>query len=140
MGIMRTYIDTNVLIAAFRGNNSVSDQAQKVLDDPNRTFVVSDYLELEVLPKPLFLKKEEEVAFMRAIFAVAENVPTSPEVTKNAIELASRYNISPMDALHVGVAQAANVDEFITLEKWTKPMCQVTEVNVTSILPVDEPQ
>ena len=77
---------------------------------------------------------------MRAIFAVAENAPTSPEVTKNAIELASRYNISPMDALHVGVAQVAKVDEFITLEKWTKPMCQVTEVTVTSILPVDEPQ
>ncbi len=64
----RTYIDANVIIAAFQGEESVARRALQVLDDPNREIVVSDYLKLEVLPKPTFLKKREEVEFMKAIF------------------------------------------------------------------------
>ena len=37
----RTYIDASVLIAAFQG---YSHRASEILDDPERAFVVSDYL------------------------------------------------------------------------------------------------
>ena len=130
----RTYVDANVLIAAWKGEDAFARRALEVLDDPERSLVVSDYLRLEVLPKPTFHKRQDEVAFMQAILDDAdENVATSEELTGRAVELASRYDLSPVDALHVGVAAVAGVDELVTLEKPTKPMCQVSEVTVVSL-------
>ena len=130
----RTYIDANVLIAAFQGEEDIAGRAMAVLDDPDRKLVVSDFLQLEVLPKLTFHKRKEEVEFMEAVFEnAAENVPCDPEVTKKAIEFASDYDIAPMDALHVGAALVANVDEFVTMEKPTKPVCRVSEIKVTSL-------
>jgi len=129
----RTYIDANVLIAAFQGEEQVAQRALRVLDDPGRRLVVSDYLRLEVLPKPMFHKQQEEVEFMEAVFEKAENWETSPELTRCSLELAARYDMAPMDALHVGTAVVADVDELVTLEKPTKPICKVEEVSVKSI-------
>lgn len=130
----RTYLDANVLIAAFQGEEKVAQRALQVLDDPNRSLVISDYLRLEVLPKPTFHKRQEEINFMQTVFdGAAENLKTSPELTRRALEYASKYDMTPIDALHVGAAAAAGVDELVTLEKPTKPMCKVKEVNVVSI-------
>jgi predicted nucleic acid-binding protein len=132
----RTYIDANILIAAFQGEESISRRAMEVLDDPNRSLVVSDLLRLEVLPKPTFHKRSEEVEFMNEVLkSAAENVPCDPEVTNKAIEIASKYDVAPMDALHVGAALTAKVDEFVTMEKPTKPLCRVSEMKVTSLYP-----
>ena len=130
----RTYIDANVLIAAFQGEKTVAERAFEVLDDPDRALVISDYLRLEVLPKPLFHKRDEEVKFMEMVFDnAAEEVTMSDKLTKRALELASRYDMTPIDALHVGAAVVAGVDELVTMEKSTKPMCKVSEINVVSI-------
>lgn len=135
----RTYVDASVLIAAFRGDGIISPRAMEVLDDPDRKLVVSDFLRLEVLPKPTFHKRAEEVQFMNAVSKnAAENVPCGPEVTKMAIRLASEYDVAPMDALHMGAALAAKVDEFVTMEKPTKPICCVKEIRVTSLYPTGE--
>ncbi len=105
----------------------------ELLDDPDRALVVSDYLRLEVLPKPTFLKLQEEVEFMQTVFDnAAENIPTSPKLLNQAVELAGKYNLSPVDALHVSAALTAKVDELVTKEKSTKPICQVKEINVIS--------
>ncbi len=130
----RTYIDANIMIAAFQGKENISRRALEVLDDPNRQLVVSDFLRLEVLPKPTVHKRAEEVEFMNAILEkAAENVPCEPDVTQKAIELASTYDVAPMDALHAGAALAAKVDEFLTMEKPSKPICKINEINVTSL-------
>jgi predicted nucleic acid-binding protein len=130
----RTYIDANVLIAAFQGEDQLAQRALQVLDDPNRKLVVSDYLRLEVLPKPTFHKRQEEIDFMQTVFDNAnEEVPSSPLLTGQALVLASKYDMTPVDALHVGAAAVAGVDELITVEKSTKPMCKVKEVKVVSI-------
>jgi predicted nucleic acid-binding protein len=130
----RTYIDANLLIAAFRGQDSVAARAMEVLDDPGRSLVVSDYLRLEVLPKPTFLKRREEIDFMQAVFENAsENVYTSPELTARALALAAEYDMTPIDALHIGAAVVSGVDELVTMEKITKPMCKVNEVKVISL-------
>lgn len=132
----RTYVDANVLIAAFQGDESISRRALEVLCDPDRKLVVSDFLRLEVLPKPTFHKREKEVEFMNAVLEKAEeNVPCDHGVTKKAIELASNYDVAPMDALHAGAASVANVDEFVTMEKPTKPLCKVGELKVVSLYP-----
>ncbi len=129
----RTYIDAGVLIEAFRGNNPGAQRALRILDDPDRGFVVSDYLRLEVLPKPTFHKQLEEVEFMRTFFENAEDLNTSQDVTRCALAMASKYDMTPIDALHIGAAVVADVDEFVTMEKTTKPMCRVKEVKVVSL-------
>ena len=130
----RIYIDANVLIAAFQGEEQVARKALRVLDDPSLKLVISDYLRLEVLPKPTFHRRQEEIDFMQEIFDGAdENINTSPELTRRALEFASKYDMSPIDALHVGVAAVAGVDELVTMEKPTKPICRVEEVKVVSI-------
>ena len=76
--VKRTYLDTNVLIEAFQGEKAAAFRALEVLDDPERRFVVSDYLRLEVLPKPTFHGRAEEVQFMRTFFENAEeDIPSS---------------------------------------------------------------
>lgn len=47
--------------------------------------------------------------------------------------MASKYDMTPIDALHIGAAAIACVDELVTMEKPAKPMCQVKEVKVVSI-------
>lgn len=130
----RTYVDANILIAAFRGDTATASAALTILSDPDRSFVISDYLRLETLPKPTFHKNDDEVSFLSSFFAAAaQSVPTAPELTEQAIALAIAYNLSPVDSLHVSAAITAGVDELVTLEKPSKPMVAVTEVNVVSI-------
>lgn len=131
----RTYIDASVLIAAFQGKEPTFRRALEVLDDPKRHLIVSDYLRLEVLPKPTFLKRSTEIEFMNAVLQnAAENVSTSPQLTGHAIALAGKYDMSPIDSLHVAAAVVAAADELVTMEKGTRPMCQVEEVKVMSLL------
>lgn len=134
----RTYIDANVLIAAFQGTEDISRHALNIIEDPERILVVSDYLRLEVLPKPTFHRRQGEIDFMQTVLdSASENLPSSPDMTQKAVELASRYDIAPMDALHVGAAAVAEVDELVTMENPTKPMFRVQEIKVTSLLPTD---
>lgn len=136
----RTYIDASVLIETFQGERAAARRALQVLDDPNRALVVSDYLRLEVLPKPTFHRRQEEIDFMRAICEAApENVTASPQLTERAIAMASKYDMTPIDALHIGAAVVSGVDELVTLEKTTKPICKVTEVRVISLHSESEP-
>jgi hypothetical protein len=74
----------------------------EVLDDANRCLVVSDYLRLEVLPKPRFHKLEDEIEFMQTVLGNAsENVPTSPALTGRAVDLASQYDMTGVSATGV---------------------------------------
>lgn len=129
----RTYLDTNVLITAFRGEELIASRCSQVLDDPCRTLVVSDYVRLEVLPKPVYHKRAEEIEFMKTVLDAAENIETSPELTELALSLASTYNLSTMDALHAAAAYMARADELVTMEKPTKPLCQIRELKVVSL-------
>ncbi len=48
----RTYLDANVLIAAWNGDAESRGWARAVLDDPERQLLTSDFVRLDVLPKP----------------------------------------------------------------------------------------
>ncbi len=126
----RTYPDASVLIGALREETAY---ALEILADPKRTFVVSNYLRLEVFPKPINRRNDVEVAFMETVFAHAEHVPSSDELTSLAVQLAIRYDMGALDALHVAAAVVGGIDELVTLEKPTKPMCNVREVRVVSL-------
>jgi hypothetical protein len=130
----RTYIDASVLITAFQGEEETSRRALEILDDPARKLVVSDYLILEVLPKPTFHKRKLEIVFMQTVIGSAvEDVESSFALTKRAIQVAAKYDMKPLDALHVGAAIIGKVDELVTMEKQTKPLCKVEEIKVISL-------
>ncbi len=125
-----TYLDSCVLIAAFQGNHELYEEAIRLLDEEDRKFVISDYVKLETYPKPFTHKRQNELEFMQCIYDNSTHIETSPEVTKNAIELAGNYDLGPMDALHASIAMSGNVDEFITAEKPTKPFSKVDELTI----------
>jgi predicted nucleic acid-binding protein len=129
----RTYLDANVLIAAWTGDAETRAWARAVLDDPRRRLVVSDFVRLEVLPKPSFHRKPLELAFMQTLLASAETVPVSTDLIQQALALAGRFDLSPLDALHLAAAAVAGVDELVTLERPEKPLCRQTEVRVISL-------
>ncbi len=129
----RTYIDTCLLIAAFRGEDDIGRKALAVLDDPDRILVVSDAVRLEVLPKPRYHCQQEEVEFYEAVFADAQNLGWNANALRQAQALAETHGIDAMDAIHVAHALAAGVDEFVSAEKPTKPMFRVRSIAMRSI-------
>ena len=67
-----------MLIAGIRGTPEIADRAMELLNDPERLFVSSDFVQLEVLPKAVYFRQEAEVSFYRTYFAsVTEMVPVS---------------------------------------------------------------
>lgn len=134
MSKTRTFVDADVLITAFQGKDEIWQKAIEVLDDPEREFVVSDYLKLEVIPKPTFHGFHEEVQFMQTFIDNASiQVGATPSITAQAITLACRYDLTPLDALHAGTAIESNADMLITLERPTSPLCQIKEVKIVSL-------
>lgn len=129
----RTYIDTCLLIAAFKGEGELARRAFSVLDDPQRTLVVSNAVRLEALPKARYYKREKEVEFFEAVFSQAENIAWSEQAMQDAHAIAESHGIAAMDAIHVAHALAAGVDEFVSAEKPTKPMFRVPVLAMRSI-------
>lgn len=134
--LIRTYLDTGVIMRGFQVGLKIKDPASNILTDPRREFVVSDVLKIELLPKPRFHKQAKELDFYEQFFRQAVlQIETTPAIMARAIDLASQFNVASCDALHLSVAIGANVDEFITTEKPQKPFFQVTGLNfqMTSI-------
>lgn len=130
----RTYIDANVLIAAFCSDEATAARIFSILDDSNRTFVSSHLIRLETLPKPRFHRRTDEVRFIEDFFsACGEYVTVDDSLFAEAETLASRYDLSPMDALHASAALRAQVDEFVTLEKPEKPLCRIAGLAIVSL-------
>jgi predicted nucleic acid-binding protein len=130
---LRTYLDTCVLIAAFNGDDSAHAAAVALIDDPEREFVSSLYLHLELLPQPAFYGHQAQLAWFTEWLANADCIQPSTEIARNAIDLASRYCLGAVDALHISSAAAAQVAEFVTAEAPTKPMLKVREISVRTI-------
>ena len=131
----RTFLDSCTLIAAFQGKPEISDRVFEILDDPNREFVVSRFLALELIPKPTFNRRQEEIAFMNDYLRNSgTNVESSEHVVIQALELAGKYDLHPVDALHASCCVEARVDDFLTTEKDTKPLFRIKLFNIKSLL------
>lgn len=132
----RTFIDSGVLIAASRGIDEVSQTAMGVLDDPERVYVTSDLVRLEVLPKAIYNKRAVEAEFYRLFFdGVEEVVAITQTLVSQALNEASQYGLSAIDALHIAAAKSVAVEEFVTVERTTKPLFRVSGLKVTTLLP-----
>jgi len=132
--IIKTYIDSGVLIQAYRGATIIGIKAREILEDPQREYVASLFIKLEVLPKAIYNKRTAEVNFYETFFAGCTIWANELEkIVEFAQELASNFGINAMDALHVAAAISVNADELITTEKSSKPMHRVTQIKVISI-------
>lgn len=130
----RTFIDSGVLIAAFRGGGNFGERALAVLQDQEREFITSVFVRLEVLPKPVAYGRSAEQSFYRTYFAAVKRmVPASRELIELAQSEAESFGLSAIDALHVAAAKRSRCHEFITTEGPTKPLFRVRGLQMTSI-------
>ena len=135
MSRQRVYLDTGVFLAAFRGEGSAAEAALMIIGDPSRLIVVSEYVFLELFPKPTYFKREDELEFMRSALDDAEVVSSSVEIRRQAMDFACRYGLNAIDALHVSAGFGARVEAVVTTEKPTKPIFRVAELRVLPLLP-----
>ncbi|MGG6267325.1 type II toxin-antitoxin system VapC family toxin [Leptolyngbya sp. AN03gr2] len=132
--MIRTFVDAGVLILAARGNPDDSDLAINILSDANREFVSSPFIELEVIPKATFHKKQQELEFYKAFFQTVVGWTIDLEkLLQDARQIASTYGLASLDALHIAAALSCDADEFATTEKPTKPMYRVPNLKFVSI-------
>lgn len=131
-----TFVDTGVLIAAAKGQDEVAKRAMEILDDPDRIFASSDFVRLEVLPKSLYNKRENEAEFYKIFFNdVGVWANLTDELVGNAFNEAEVWGLSAVDALHVAGAAFVGAHELVTTEKSQKPLGRVKSVPIKSIHP-----
>ena len=129
-----TFVDSGVLIAAFRGQDEIARRAITVLNDANRRFASSRFIQLEVLPKPIYERRSREVAFYRDFFAgVLRWAEPLETLMSNAEQEAAANGLSGLDALHIAAAVLLGVDELITTEHAASPLFRPKHVLVTSL-------
>jgi predicted nucleic acid-binding protein len=134
--LTRTFLDAGVLIAAIRGSPVPIERALEVINDPQRVFIASDFVRLEVLPKPLYFRQQHEVDFYEAYFAaVAEMVEASRALVLQAYIEAQQVGLAGMDALHIAAAKAGGAEEFITTERPTTAFFRGTGISVATLRP-----
>ena len=131
--MIRTFLDAGILIAAVRGQEDAAARALALLDDPERHFVASDFLKLEVLPKALYHRRPAEAALYERFFAKARLIPVSPALVALAYREACAFGLSALDALHIAVAKSSGAEAFITTERPGTPLFRVTGLFITSI-------
>jgi predicted nucleic acid-binding protein len=132
--LIRTFLDAGVLIAAVRGQENEAARALAILEDPERRFVASDFLRMEVLPKAIYYQRPAEVALYERFFSQAHLVSVSAGLVTQAYIEACTFGLSALDALHMTVAKAGGAEEFITTERPTTPLFRVTGIVITPFL------
>lgn len=154
--MIKTYINSGVLISASNNPGPTGNRALLVLDDPNREFASSIFVKMEVLPKPVYFNRPIEERFYREFFKDAKYwAGASPDlrlpnflkkflqpkiepfyiagIVKEAELQAARYGLNAMDALHIAAALAVGCDEFVTSEKATSAIHRATSIKIVSI-------
>lgn len=108
--------------------------ATALLDDPNREYVSSPYVQLETMPQAIFNKHSDEAQFYKDFFGAVDFwVKASAKLLKEAYSVASDFGLTAVDALHIAAALSVEVDEFITAERSTSPLSRVRGVRILSI-------
>ena len=128
-----TFIDAGVLITAARGAGAKALAAFSILDDPDREFASSLFVQLEVLPKAVYNKQHAEENFYRSYFAAVSRWADPVDILNDALNVASAYGLSALDGLHVAAALAVGADELVTTEGPTKPMYRTVGLKVITL-------
>jgi predicted nucleic acid-binding protein len=104
------------------------------MEDVSRQFYTSELIKLELLPKATFHGQKQEIEFYRVHLDQCNgDVAMTSGLCRSGFDLASRYGLAAMDALHVAAAIRHDVEEFITTELPGKPLFRVKELRVVSL-------
>ena len=137
--MIRTFLDSGVLIAATRASGERGIRALALFNDAERVFVTSDFVRIEILPKALYYKRRAEVAFYERFFSTAAQVVQySDSLIMQAYTEACTVGLSAMDAFHIAAARMSGAEEFITTERPTSPLFRVTGITMTTLHTVPE--
>lgn len=130
-----TFPDASVLIyAAVKPTAQTFARRMRALqlfNDPDREFVASEFLRLEVLPIAKFFGKKREVQFYETFFAGVAQWADDAALIAPALALASQHGLGAIDALHICAADQFGA-EFVSAEKPTKPIYRAYS-NISSI-------
>ena len=133
---IRTFVDSNVLIAAATGKGKHALHALTILSDPTREFASSPFVRLEVLPKAIYHQQALEAAFYERFFAAVEMMYEAAEAESllvQAEQVGGRFGLNMADALHIAAALALQAEEFVTAERPTSPFKNVIGIKITTI-------
>ena len=117
-----TFVDSSVLINAIVGSDAARKmRALAVLGDPQREFVATRFLALEVMPIPTKFKRKREAAFYKRYFKCVSSWVRPASIIRPAYDLACLHGLGAMDALHLAAAIKVGA-EFVSAERPTKPI------------------
>jgi predicted nucleic acid-binding protein len=131
-----TFVDSGVLIAAFRGTGTEGRLALEVLANTERSFASSFFVRLEVIPKCTFFGRGDELQFYEEFFqrvSIWARVDTS--LADSALEIGSAFGLTAIDALHLAAALQTGCEEFITTEKPNRAIHRSSLMPIRSIHP-----
>jgi len=122
------------LIAAARATGALATRTLAVFNDPERVFVSSEFVHMEVFPKAIYYKRQPEVGFYEDFFAgITQIIPISASLAHLAYTEACQAGLSGLDALHIAAAKLSEAEEFITPERAIKPLFRVTGIVITTM-------
>lgn len=121
------------MIAAARSLDPDGERAVRFLEDPNRVFLTSPFVHLEVVPKAIFFKKRLERSFYDRYFKNAVWFREVDKIEALAQTEAAKAGLGAMDALHLAAAHLSRADEFITTEKPNKAIHRSSLVKVVHL-------
>ena len=128
------FIDSGVLIDAFRGKARIGALAREVIEDDAIECASSDMVRLEILPKPSYAGRHDEVDFYEAFFSrTSAWADVTPELVQSAHAIAVENGLSAADALHIAAALALGCDAIVTSEKPDKAIHRVRSIAVRSL-------
>lgn len=128
------FVDAGVLIAGARGRDRTADAAMAVLDQPDVRFASSPFIQLEVLPKARYHGRLAEVAFYDIFFAsVSVWATATPDLAQHAQQIAVRWGLAALDALHVAAALTVGASELVTTERRSSPLLRVSELPLRTL-------
>lgn len=138
--MIRTYVDSGVLIAAARGSGKLGQRALEIISDTaSREFISSEYVRFETVPKPTYFSRSAEVRFYEEFFSSAVRwFSFDATHLSEAFDEACTSGLSSTDAVHVVLAALAGCQELVTSEKRTSAIHRTNRVRVVSI-DVDDP-
>jgi hypothetical protein len=109
-------------------------KALTVLSDPQRLFISSGFVRLEVRPKAVFHKNQTEVAFYDTFFgSVTKWADDYTKLMAEAVKVGESFGLNGMDALHIAAALLSRADEFVSAERPKSPFSRVQGVTIISI-------
>jgi predicted nucleic acid-binding protein len=128
--LIRTFLDTGVLITGYNGRPGLQERALAVLGDPNPVLLSSPFVRHECCPKALFNKRHLEYRFYREYFQRAAMFNDVRLILERAGREAARSGVSAMDSLHLAAAHLLRADEFLTIENPRKSIYRSKLVKV----------